>query len=378
MKKWKEYGHAKVSTNSLRSADQWLVSKSDVKEIFGPSFRITFSDQTISYETFSEFLFGYSQDTSFSYERNFGHYSLEIRGTPTSMTVGVGSPTEEEINSLFEIIEKDMSFTLEPRERKLSKSKTYYKAKFSPDVINQGYKLFLSTNNKTSKDPYILKITNENETWEHDTLEEFLADYPKSDEYALFDHIMNNKFSLIGDHYSVTIRVKLPSRDSIESIFNHFENNIGKNILKIEREPIKIFIGHGRDPQWRDLKDHLHEKHGFYVEAYEIGARAGLTVKDVLESSFACLVMTGEDIALDGTVHARENVIHEAGLFQGRLGFRKAIVCKEEEVQEFSNIIGLAQVRFSKGGIKENYGDVLATIRREFLREVNGSRGTSI
>ena len=76
------------------------------------------------------------------------------------------------------------------------------------------------------------------------------------------------------------------------------------------------------------------------------------------ESSFAYLILTGEDIDKDDLLHARENVIHEAGLFQGRLGFSRSIICKEDGVEEFSNIRGIDQVRFSKGGIKEIYGEI--------------------
>jgi predicted nucleotide-binding protein len=115
----------------------------------------------------------------------------------------------------------------------------------------------------------------------------------------------------------------------------------------------------------------LHEKHGFGVEAYEIGARAGHAVRDILEemlskSAFALLVMTAEDETSDGRVRARQNVVHEAGLFQGRLGFSRAIVLLEQGTEEFSNIHGLEQIRFTKGNIKETFGDVLATLRREF------------
>jgi predicted nucleotide-binding protein len=84
------------------------------------------------------------------------------------------------------------------------------------------------------------------------------------------------------------------------------------------------------------------------------------------KSSFAILVLTGEDETSDGKFFARQNVIHETGLFQGRLGFRKAIALLEDGTEEFSNIHGIEQIRFSKGNIKETFGEVLATIKREF------------
>ena len=132
-----------------------------------------------------------------------------------------------------------------------------------------------------------------------------------------------------------------------------------------------IFIGHGESTAWRDLKDHLTDKHGYRIEAYETGARAGHTIRDVLEdmsrkSSFALLVMTGEDKDEKGNLKARPNVIHEVGLFQGKLGFSRAIVLLEKDTEEFSNLHGIQQIRFSKGNIKETFGEVLATLKREF------------
>ena len=37
-----------------------------------------------------------------------------------------------------------------------------------------------------------------------------------------------------------------------------------------------------------------------------------------------------------------------------------------EEVEEFSNIHGLNQIRYAKGNIVETFGEILATIKREF------------
>lgn len=43
--------------------------------------------------------------------------------------------------------------------------------------------------------------------------------------------------------------------------------------------------------------------------------------------------MTGEDEDKEGKLNARPNVIHEIGLFQGRLGFSRAIVLLEDETE---------------------------------------------
>ncbi len=68
----------------------------------------------------------------------------------------------------------------------------------------------------------------------------------------------------------------------------------------------------------------------------------------------------------EGEMRARQNVIHEAGLFQGRLGFSRAIVLVEEGTETFSNIQGIEQIRFARSNIKETFGEVVATLRREF------------
>jgi len=76
----------------------------------------------------------------------------------------------------------------------------------------------------------------------------------------------------------------------------------------------------------------------------------------MLESAaFAFLIMTREDEHADGSLHARLNVVHEAGLFQGRLGFKRAIILLEDGCEEFSNIYGLGQIRFPIGNISAQY-----------------------
>lgn len=70
---------------------------------------------------------------------------------------------------------------------------------------------------------------------------------------------------------------------------------------------------------------------------------AGKTIPERLSemldaAALAFLIFTAEDEELGRKALARMNVVHEAGLFQGRLGFKKAIILIEEGCDEFSNI----------------------------------------
>jgi predicted nucleotide-binding protein len=72
---------------------------------------------------------------------------------------------------------------------------------------------------------------------------------------------------------------------------------------------------------------------------------------------------------LDGRLNARMNVVHEAGLFQGKLGFTRALILLEDGCEEFSNIHGLGQIRFPKGNIKAAFEDIRQVLEREGIIE---------
>lgn len=135
-----------------------------------------------------------------------------------------------------------------------------------------------------------------------------------------------------------------------------------------------IFIGHGRSFVWRDLKDFLSERLRLPFDEFNRVPVAGITniarLSEMLDSAaIAFIVMTAEDEQADGKMEARTNVIHEVGLFQGRLGFTRAIVLLEEGCQEFSNIQGLGQIRFPKGDIKAKFEEIRQVLEREKIIE---------
>lgn len=147
----------------------------------------------------------------------------------------------------------------------------------------------------------------------------------------------------------------------------------GKSVAKTDG---KITIGHGRSDEWRMLKEFIQDRLKLDVDEFNQSSAAGMTTKERLEqmlddSCFAFLVMTAEDEHADGSKHARENVIHEIGLFQGRLGFRRGIILLEHGCQEFSNILSISQIRFTAGRMKEVFEDIRHVLERErIIKEV--------
>ena len=264
----------------------------------------------------------------------------------------------------------------------MEKEKEYERVRFASKIIREA-----SETLRREIDPkgqqettYYLTVRVDDTTWRHETVEEFFADYNRESTYANYQehigygHSLQVHFSQYGD---TRVSVKSSDRSKVESVFEVFEENVVESRLPEPTDPQPIpkkptiFIGHGRSVLWRDLKDHLQDQHNHAVIAYEVGARAGHAIRDILKdilrkSSFAILVMTGENETTNHELQPRLNVIHELGLFQGRLGFSRSIVLLEEGTQEFSNIHGVEQIRFSRGNIKETFGDVLATLHREF------------
>jgi hypothetical protein len=189
---------------------------------------------------------------------------------------------------------------------------------------------------------------------------------------ARFHISYNNRFTIVD--------VKLPSREQVDNVLRKLTR--AEELLSISDPPKQtkieeiigemqglltsstiptIFIGHGRDEQWRTLEGLL-RRDGFQnIVYYESEYRAAQSITDVLEemlnqANIAVIVMTGEDRIMpdndapssDIIYRGRENVIHEAGLFQGKYSFSRAIILLEEGCNEFSNIKVLTQINFHR------------------------------
>ena len=163
----------------------------------------------------------------------------------------------------------------------------------------------------------------------------------------------------------------------------------GSHLLRRQRQArrsrtvgINVFIGHGHSLIWRELKDFIESRLRLPVDEFNRVPVAGVTntarLSEMLDAAaIAFLVMTGEDEQPDGKLRARMNVVHEAGLFQGRLGFDRTIVLLEEGCEEFSNIEGLGHIQFPPGDIRAAFEEIREVLEREGVLSVIAHNGAA-
>ena len=169
----------------------------------------------------------------------------------------------------------------------------------------------------------------------------------------------------INDLESICERLEL-----YEELPSSTQQTVNRDTMNNENK--KIFIGHGGSDIWKVLRDFIVDTLELEYEEFDRVSPAGEFIGNRLEemldkSCMAFLIMTGEDEQADGSLHARENVIHEIGFFQGRLGFKRAIILLEEGCQEFSNIRGIGQIRFPKGDMRAAFEDIFKVLKRESI-----------
>jgi len=145
---------------------------------------------------------------------------------------------------------------------------------------------------------------------------------------------------------------------------------VGRMSAKGQLAGTNVVIGHGHSALWRELKDFVKDRLYLPYDEFNRVQVAGvpntIRLTQMLDgAAVAFIVLTGDDVQIDGSLRARQNVVHEVGLFQGRLGFTKAILMIEDGCDDFSNVEGLGQIRFPKGNIAAVFEKVREVLERE-------------
>jgi predicted nucleotide-binding protein len=155
--------------------------------------------------------------------------------------------------------------------------------------------------------------------------------------------------------------------------------NLDDGAQSVNHEPIvrRVFIGHGRSKEWQDLAIFIQKNLKIEYEEFGLGVFEGKFnfehLEDLLDKcGLAFLVMTGDDTRIEDsdtpktTKHARENVIHEIGYCQGRLGRRNTIVVAEEGCAIPSNLDGQGRVQFKKGELAAKFHKIRGIVEDRF------------
>lgn len=133
-----------------------------------------------------------------------------------------------------------------------------------------------------------------------------------------------------------------------------------------------VFIGHGRSKLWASIQLFLQNDLKLKTVCYESESRVGESIVPLLEkmlgqATYAVFVLTAEDQTEEGGKRARQNVVHEAGLFQGRLGFDRAVLLVQRGISGFSNIDGLQYIPFTGDNIEETFYQIQRALKAKGL-----------
>ncbi|MFD7713754.1 PfkB family carbohydrate kinase [Streptomyces sp. NPDC059785] len=139
--------------------------------------------------------------------------------------------------------------------------------------------------------------------------------------------------------------------------------------------PAGVFVAHGRSPQWLAVKAFVEERFGAPVYSFESDSWGSRPVTEALTEylhrcSFAVCVLTAEDATGDGHLVARQNVIHEIGLFQGFRGVDRVLVLLEDGCDSVPAAAAEFTVTFPRNAISQALWPLGQALRNHGFRHV--------
>jgi len=141
-----------------------------------------------------------------------------------------------------------------------------------------------------------------------------------------------------------------------------FEVRANSELVQPAQMTVKrcVFVTHGRSQDWRAVQAFIEKDVGLKTLELAQEPNLGRTIIEKLEvgagdCDSAVIVMTGDDVANEGEVRVRENVMHEIGYFHGRYGRRNVVLLHEEAVNTPTNLAGIAYVPFPKGAVEAGF-----------------------
>jgi sugar/nucleoside kinase (ribokinase family) len=85
------------------------------------------------------------------------------------------------------------------------------------------------------------------------------------------------------------------------------------------------------------------------------------------QCAFAICLLGGDESMADGRARADQNIVYQAGYFQGRYGFGRVALLAEEGCDTFSNIAGIVRLDFPSAQVDSTFVDLQRMLQREGL-----------
>lgn len=220
-------------------------------------------------------------------------------------------------------------------------------------------------------------------------LDESEKQYKKwtDDNIKLLKTIFNNE--LIAKEYlyaSGVTSAKIDKENPFPGRHKNFQNTLDAKLNKLEsiinrlesfqtesdsvEKPINencIFIGHSRSELWTKLKTFLEDELYVNTITYESEQKADDSITSVSEKqlssvTFAILILTLDE-KKENKIGAIQKIIYEAGLFQGKIGFKKVLILQQQEVEEQPNLRSMEYIKFDKKNIEQSFDEISRVLR---------------
>ena len=139
-----------------------------------------------------------------------------------------------------------------------------------------------------------------------------------------------------------------------------------------------VFLVHHQSPHRTVVRRFIEEDCGLPV--YELTSAdiagsgfAALLGEQAPRCGFAVCLLGNDETMADGRTRADQNIVYQAGFFQGRYGFGRVALLSEEGCEGFSNVAGIVHLDFPRAQVAVTFMELRRMLQREGLMRARKS-----
>jgi sugar/nucleoside kinase (ribokinase family) len=143
--------------------------------------------------------------------------------------------------------------------------------------------------------------------------------------------------------------------------------------LSVSDQPAaRVFLVHEGKRDWRVVRNFIVSKCKLEVFELSLADINENTLAEIMEEqlprcSFGVCVLSPRTPPAGAAADADQDLVHQAGILQGRYGFKRVAILAEQGCQTFSNIAGLIHLNFPPGQVETTFFELERMFQREGL-----------